>query len=64
MDGQHPQRRSGSIVCMDMVGYSALMASDEAGTVAALREFHNGIISPGVADHGGRLSGRAGDLFD
>jgi adenylate cyclase len=63
MDGHHPQRRSGSIVCMDMVGYSSLMASDEAGTVAALREFHNGIIAPGVADYGGRLSGRAGDSW-
>jgi len=63
MDQHTPQRRTGTIVCMDMVGYSALMASDEARTVAALHKFHNQIIERGLVHRNGRLSGRAGDSW-
>lgn len=63
MDGPTPQRRSGAIVCMDVVGYSAQMASDEARTVASLRALHNDVITPWLTTYEGRLSGRAGDSW-
>ncbi len=63
MDGELPQRRSGAIVCMDVVGYSAHMASDEARTVATLRALHNEVITPWLTTYDGRLSGRAGDSW-
>jgi adenylate cyclase len=44
-----------------VVGYSLLMAGDEAGTLAALRSYREQLIEPEVAAHGGRVVKLMGD---
>jgi adenylate cyclase len=55
-------RRLASILAADMVGYSALMAQDEQGTLVRRTEIRN-IIEAVSADGSGRLFGQAGDGF-
>jgi adenylate cyclase len=43
------QRRLAAILAADVVGYSRLVRSDEAGTLAALRTHREAIIEPQVA---------------
>ena len=45
----------------DVVGYSRLMETDEAGTLAALRERRRQIFEPVVRAHGGRIVKFMGD---
>jgi adenylate cyclase len=45
----------------DAVGYSRLVASDEAGTLARLRAIRSEVISPLCAEHGGRIFKTTGD---
>ncbi|MDO9708054.1 tetratricopeptide repeat protein [Paracraurococcus lichenis] len=56
-----PERRLVAILHADMVGYSRLMESDEAGTLAALRAVRDEILPPLVAAGQGRIVGTAGD---
>jgi adenylate cyclase len=44
-----------------VVGYSLLMAGDEAGTLAALRSYREQLIEPEVAAHSGRVVKLMGD---
>jgi TolB-like protein/class 3 adenylate cyclase/Tfp pilus assembly protein PilF len=44
-----------------VVGFSKLVAEDEAGTLAALREIRKGIVNPVLAEHGGRIFKLMGD---
>ena len=44
-----------------MVGYSKLMAEDEAGTLAALKAHRRELFDPQIAEHGGRLVKLMGD---
>src|SRR2546423_8014585 len=60
MDETHVERRLAAILVADIVGYSRLMAEDEAATVAALKG-HQAIVLPMVAAHGGRIQDTAGD---
>ncbi|MEX0860580.1 MAG: adenylate/guanylate cyclase domain-containing protein, partial [Cucumibacter sp.] len=45
----------------DVVGYSALMGADEAGTLAALKRHRETIFDPAVAAHNGRIVKLMGD---
>src|SRR5262245_12625484 len=57
------QRRLAAILVADMVGYSKLMGSDEAGTLAQLAALRTEIIEPQIAKHAGRLFKSVGDGF-
>ena len=49
------QRRLSAILAADVVGYSKLMAEDEAGTLAALREHRQALFDPETGNRGGRI---------
>jgi class 3 adenylate cyclase len=53
-------RRLAAILAADVVGYSRLMAEDEAGTALSVRE-HREAARPIVAGHGGRVVRIIGD---
>jgi adenylate cyclase len=55
------QRRLAAILAADVVGYSRLVRSDEAGTLEALRAHREDLIEPQVAHHGGRIVKLLGD---
>ena len=55
------QRRLAAILAADVVGYSKLMAVDEAGTLTALREHRKSLFDPETARHGGRIVKLMGD---
>ena len=46
-----------------MVGYSNLVGSDEAGTLAELQALRTNIIEPAIGKHSGRLFKAIGDGF-
>jgi adenylate cyclase len=54
-------RRLAAILAADVVGYSRLMETDEAGTLAALKAHRAECIDPLIADHGGRIVKLMGD---
>ncbi len=49
------QRRLAAILAADVVGYSRLMETDEAGTRSRLRSIHSELIDPRIAADGGRI---------
>jgi len=55
------QRRLAAILAADVVGYSRLMAEDEAGTLAALKQHRRTLIDPAIARHNGRMVKLMGD---
>jgi adenylate cyclase len=57
------QRRLAAILVADVVGYSKLMGSDEAGTLAQLQALRTEVIEPQIAKHAGRLFKSVGDGF-
>ena len=57
------QRRLAAILVADVVGYSKLVGSDEAGTLARLQALRRDIIDPAIARHSGRLFKAVGDGF-
>ena len=57
------QRRLAAILVADVVGYSKLMGSDEAGTLAQLGALRTEIIEPQIEKHAGRLFKSVGDGF-
>jgi TolB-like protein/Tfp pilus assembly protein PilF len=56
-------RRLAAILAADVVGYSKLMRSDEAGTLAALKGQRTQFIEPLISDHSGRIVKLMGDGF-
>lgn len=54
-------RRLAAILAADVAGYSGMMGSDEAGTIAALRQVWRETFSPAVAAHHGRIVKTMGD---
>ena len=54
-------RRLAAILAADVVGYSRMMATDEAGTLAALKSHRKAVFDPAVAEHGGRIVKLMGD---
>ncbi len=55
------ERRLTTIMCADVVGYSRLMAGDEAGTFAQLKAHRRELIEPKTAEHHGRVVKLMGD---
>ena len=55
------ERRLAAILAADVVGYSKLMARDEAGTLATLSGLIKNHIEPLIAEHGGRIVKLMGD---
>ena len=54
-------RRLAAILCADVVGYSRLMAADEAGTFERLRTHRKELFEPEIAKHQGRIFKLMGD---
>ena len=57
------QRRLAAILVADVAGYSKLIGSDEAGTLAQLQALRTEVIEPQIAKHVGRLFKSVGDGF-
>jgi adenylate cyclase len=57
------QRRLAAILVADVVGYSRLIGSDEAGTLAQLQALRTEVVEPHIAKHAGRLFKSVGDGF-
>lgn len=55
------RRRLAAILAADVVGYSALMAEDEAGTLEKLRRMRAEVFNPAVAGHRGKIIKNMGD---
>ncbi len=55
------ERRLTTILAADVVGYSRLMAADEAGTLASLKALRRELIEPKTADYRGRVVKLMGD---
>jgi adenylate cyclase len=56
-------RRLAGILVADVVGYSAMMAADEASTMARVRALRSDVIEPLAAEHRGRIFKTTGDGF-
>ena len=54
-------RRLVAVVVADVVGYSRMMERDEGGTHQRLRALNDDLISPKIAEHGGRTVKTSGD---
>ncbi|MEO8666906.1 MAG: adenylate/guanylate cyclase domain-containing protein [Bauldia sp.] len=54
-------RRLAAILAADVVGYSRMMAGDEAGTLAALKRHREALFDPAVSAHNGRVFKLIGD---
>ena len=54
-------RRLAAILAVDMVGFSRLMARDEAGTLARQKAQREALIDPRIAAHHGRIVKTMGD---
>jgi adenylate cyclase len=61
MDEKRINRKLAAILAADVVGYSRLMASDEEGTLAALKRHRQTVFEPAVAAHQGRIVKLIGD---
>ena len=61
MTGAQINRRLAAILAADVVGYSRLMAGDEAGTLASLKRHRETVFDPAVAEYGGRIFKVMGD---
>src|SRR5262245_28313053 len=55
------ERRLSAILAADVVGYSALMDRDEAGTFARLKECRQTLMEPELQKHHGRIFKLMGD---
>jgi adenylate cyclase len=55
------ERRLAAILAADVVGYSRLMATDEADTHARLKALRQELLEPTVAEHRGRMVKLTGD---
>ena len=54
-------RKLAAILIADVVGFSRHMERDETGAFRRLREVHERVIDPTIAEHGGRVVKTAGD---
>ncbi len=61
MAGERVNRKLAAILAADVVGYSRLMAADEAGTLAALKRHRETVFDPAVTVHNGRVVKLIGD---
>lgn len=63
MTEERVQRRLAAILAADVVGYSRLMGTDEAGTRRRFNEQLEEVIRPAIDEHRGRLVKTMGDGF-
>ena len=61
MTEERLQRRLAAILAADVVGYTRLMAGDEAGTLARLKALRAEVFDPETARFGGRIFKTTGD---
>jgi adenylate cyclase len=61
MREQQITRRLAAILAADVAGYSRMMGTDEAGTLAALRQIWSETFSPAIAERHGRIVKMMGD---
>ena len=61
MAEERVQRRLAAILAADVVGFSRLMESDEAGTLALLKARRKTVLEPFVIHHEGRIFKVTGD---
>jgi adenylate cyclase len=61
MPQDRQQRRLAAILASDVVGYSRLMAHDEAGTLERLKILRRDLFDPSIAAHSGRIVKLMGD---
>ncbi|XIA62400.1 adenylate/guanylate cyclase domain-containing protein [Bradyrhizobium sp. TZ2] len=61
MESALPKRKLAAILAADVVGYSRLMARDEAGTLARLQAHRCELIDPKITEHSGRIVKLMGD---
>ena len=61
MPGVRVERRLAAVLAADIVGYSRLIGSSEARTLAAIRALRSEVIDPTVTDHKGRIVKLTGD---
>jgi TolB-like protein/class 3 adenylate cyclase len=57
------ERRLSAIMLADIAGFSSLMEKDESGTFDRVRVLREQLITPRVAEHGGRIIKTTGDGF-
>src|SRR5438132_5757523 len=55
------ERRLTAILAADLVGYSRLMTTDEAGTLAALKSLRKNLADPKISEHNERIVKLTGD---
>ena len=61
MSEERVQRRLAAIISADVVGYSAMMGRDEAGTLARLKTLRAEFLHPKIDEYGGRIVKTTGD---
>ena len=61
MSKEAVERRLTTILVADVVGYSRLMAADEAGTLASLKALRRELIEPKTVEYHGRVVKLMGD---
>jgi len=61
MSTNRVERRLAAILAADVVGYSRMVAADEAGALAALRDTRAELMDPAIDLHGGRIVKSTGD---
>ena len=61
MSEEGVERRLTTILAADVVGYSRLMAADEAGTLASLKALRRELFEPKTAEYHGRVVKLMGD---
>ena len=61
MQSERATRRLTAVLAADVVGYSRLMGSDEAGTLARLKLLRRKVFAPTVQGHGGNIVKLMGD---
>jgi adenylate cyclase len=63
MDTPSPARRLAAVMLADLVGYSRMVAADEAGTIGRVAALMGGTVRPIVQRHRGRIVKGTGDGF-
>lgn len=61
VDCEHIERKLAAILAADVVGYSRLMGTDEAGTLRHLKASRSELIDPSIKRHKGRIVKTTGD---
>lgn len=61
MSEERAQRRLAAILAADVVGYSRMMETNEAGTLSALKAWREDTLQPLMSKHSGRVVKLMGD---